>query len=330
MSAARLIHILAILQQETNADKALTLHQIHDKLLLRHPEEQCSEQRVREDLSVLETLSEEGTLLVRVESSAGAHNQRRYKAYHSNFGLNEARMVFDSISISRFLSPRQKRELISQLEGYLSEQEVRRLASSYQQKITILCGIEQDIFSGPAESRWDYAIGSVHAFYNREFDRYIYVDYSKDQMIRDCEECYGGDFLAMAEDYFATEATVITKTGADIIGHFDLVTKFNEQEKMFEESHPRYEAAVDNALAKLLATGAVFEINTGAMSKGYRTSPYPSESILRKIKIGGGKIIISSDTHTADTIDFAFADAARLAKLCGFEKLDYPGRTVAL
>lgn len=210
------------------------------------------------------------------------------------------------------------------------EQEVRRLASSYQQKITILCGIEQDIFSGPAESRWDYAIGSVHAFYNREFDRYIYVDYSKDQMIRDCEECYGGDFLAMAEDYFATEATVITKTGADIIGHFDLVTKFNEQEKMFEESHPRYEAAVDNALAKLLATGAVFEINTGAMSKGYRTSPYPSESILRKIKIGGGKIIISSDTHTADTIDFAFADAARLAKLCGFEKLDYPGRTVAL
>lgn len=210
------------------------------------------------------------------------------------------------------------------------EQEVRRLASSYQKKLTILCGIEQDIFSGPAESRWDYAIGSVHAFYNREFDRYIYVDYSKDQMIRDCEECYGGDFLAMSEDYFATEATVIAKTGADIIGHFDLVTKFNEQEKMFEESHPRYEAAVDNALAKLLATGAVFEINTGAMSKGYRTSPYPSESILRKIKIGGGKIIISSDTHTADTIDFAFADAARLAKLCGFEKLDYPGRTVAL
>lgn len=138
MSAARLIHILAILQQETNVDKALTLHQIHDKLLLRHPEEQCSEQRVREDLSVLETLSEEGTLLVRVESSAGAHNQRRYKAYHPNFGLNEARMVFDSISISRFLSPRQKRELISQLEGYLSEQEVRRLRQRVQARVCLM------------------------------------------------------------------------------------------------------------------------------------------------------------------------------------------------
>ncbi len=99
---------------------------------------------------------------------------------------------------------------------------------------------------------------------------------------------------------------------------------------MFNESHPRYEAAVDNALAVLLATGAVFEINTGAMSKGYRTSPYPSESILRKIKMGGGKIIISSDTHAVDTIDYAFDDAAHLARLCGFEKLDYPGYVVPL
>lgn len=138
MSAARLIYILGILQQETNADKAMTLHQIYDKLLLLHPEEHCSEQRVREDLSVLEGLSEEGALAVRVESSAGAHNQRRYKAYHPNFGLNEARMVFDSISISRFLSSRQKSSLISQLEGYLSDQEVRRLQQRVQTRICLM------------------------------------------------------------------------------------------------------------------------------------------------------------------------------------------------
>lgn len=47
MSAARLLLILAILQGETNADKALTLHQIHDKLLRLYPEEDCTEQRIR-------------------------------------------------------------------------------------------------------------------------------------------------------------------------------------------------------------------------------------------------------------------------------------------
>ncbi len=208
------------------------------------------------------------------------------------------------------------------------EAEIRRLAAEYSGKIRVLCGIEQDIFSGPAESRWDYSIGSVHAFYNEKNDRYIYVDYSADQMIKDCEECYGGDFLALAGDYFAAEARVIAVTGADIIGHFDLVTKFNERERFFDERHPRYEAAVDKALTSLLKTGAVFEINTGAMAKGYRTVPYPSESILKKIKKGGGKIIISSDTHSVDTVDYAFKDAMRLAEICGFERLDYPLREV--
>ena len=132
MSAERLIHILAILQQDTNADQALTLHQIQDKLLRHHPETRCSEQMIRRDLALLEGLSEEGALSVRVESSAGPHNQRYYKAYHPDFGLNEARMVFDSISISRFLSPRQKKSLISQLEGYLSSSEVDRLRQRVQ------------------------------------------------------------------------------------------------------------------------------------------------------------------------------------------------------
>ena len=83
-------------------------------------------------------LSEEGALAVRVETSAGAHNQRRYKAYHPNFGLNEARLVFDSISISRFLSPRQKSVLISQLEGYLSDQEVHQLQQRVQTRICLM------------------------------------------------------------------------------------------------------------------------------------------------------------------------------------------------
>lgn len=132
MSAARLIHILSILQQRTDANQDLTLHEIHRKLLQLYPEEQCSEQGIRRDLSILEGMSDEGALSVRVESRSAAHNQRRYKVYHPQFGLNEARMVFDSISISRFLSPKQKNALISQLEGYLSEHEVRQLRQRVQ------------------------------------------------------------------------------------------------------------------------------------------------------------------------------------------------------
>lgn len=44
-------------------------------------------------------------------------------------------MVFDSIAISRFLSPQQKNVLISKLEGYLSHQEVRQLQQRVQTRI---------------------------------------------------------------------------------------------------------------------------------------------------------------------------------------------------
>lgn len=127
MSRARLLHILSILENETNAKQELTLREIGRILSKRYPEETCSEQRIREDISVLQSLSDEGAVPFLVECRAGKHNQRGYKLYRPAFGLNEARMVFDSISISQFLSQEQKNQLISQLEGFLSRSEVRQL-----------------------------------------------------------------------------------------------------------------------------------------------------------------------------------------------------------
>lgn len=203
--------------------------------------------------------------------------------------------------------------------GYRSE--ISRLAQKYKSEISVLCGIEQDYYSNQSTSQYDYVIGSVHAFYREDLDRYFYVDYDGQTMAEEIENFYGGDALAFAEDYFERVSHVYEQTGCNIIGHFDLLTKFNEKFTMFDERHPRYVAAVDNALARLLPSGAIFEINTGAMSKGYRTSPYPSEDILRKIRTGGGKIILSSDSHACGTLDFAFDEALSLAKSCGFESL---------
>lgn len=127
MSRTRLLHILSILETETNVSCGLTLQEICRILFDRYPEEACSEQRVREDISILQALSEEKLMAFELTHETGPHNQRRYKLYHPTFGLNEARMVFDSISISQFLSQSQKNSLISQLEGFLSHSEVQQL-----------------------------------------------------------------------------------------------------------------------------------------------------------------------------------------------------------
>ena len=119
--------IVSMLETETNVSCGLTLQEICRILFERYPEEACSEQRVREDISILQTLSEEKLMAFELKHETWPHNQRRYKLYHPTFGLNEARMVFDSISISQFLSQSQKNSLISQLEGFLSHSEVQQL-----------------------------------------------------------------------------------------------------------------------------------------------------------------------------------------------------------
>lgn len=127
MSRTRLLHILSILETETNASYGLTLQEICQILFEKYPEQFCSEQRIRDDISVLQGLSEEKLMAFELKYESGPHNQRKYKLYRPKFGLNEARMVFDSISISQFLSQAQKNSLISQLEGFLSRSEVQQL-----------------------------------------------------------------------------------------------------------------------------------------------------------------------------------------------------------
>ena len=60
-----------------------------------------------------------------------------------------------------------------------------------------------------------------------------------------------------------------------------------------------------------------FEINTGAISRGKRTTPYPAQDILAFLGNRGAKVIVSSDCHSVSGLDCAFEEAERLAKHYG-------------
>ena len=202
--------------------------------------------------------------------------------------------------------------------------EINGLKERYEGRLEILCGIEMDIFSDREDYDlpWDYVIGSCH--YIKKGGEYIPVDESEDILTSAASEYYGGDIYQLAEDYYREVSEVHDVTGCDIVGHFDLITKFNEESQILDDSEPAYEDAWMSALEKLTKDeDLIFEINTGAMSRGYRTEPYPSSEILAELGKRKTGIILSSDSHDKSTLLYGFEKARRLAESAGLTPLDH-------
>lgn len=191
----------------------------------------------------------------------------------------------------------------------------RRLRDQYAGRMAVYCGIEQDFFSDEPTDGYDYVIGAVH--YVRIGGEYLTVDWKPDILER-AAALLGGDMLAVAEEYYRLMAQVVERTGCQLIAHFDLISKLNADGRLFDENAPRYVAAWRQAADALLKTGVPFEINTGAIARGYRQEAYPATPILRYLRDRGARMILSSDSHRLATLRYDFD---RQERRCAEERI---------
>lgn len=195
--------------------------------------------------------------------------------------------------------------------------EMAALKEQYTGKLELFCGIELDYYSLPTELPYEYRIGSVH--YIKLEGQVVSVDSNPNELIEAVRKYCGGDFGHLYQIYYETVAQIVAKTDADVIGHIDLISKFNEDGRLFSMEDPAYRKAALDAVDVLLEKGSLFEINTGAISRGSRTTPYPAPFILKEIHDRGGRIILSSDAHATNTMLFQFDQSVELAKSAGFK-----------
>lgn len=209
-----------------------------------------------------------------------------------------------------------------QIPDYLHS--IQQLSQQYGDRIEILTGLELDGYGNlsdntPADMHtnpYDYIIGSVHYVHTTD-GLYHPVDSSKEGMVRLTETYFGGDYNAMAKQYLEDSIQCAYQNRPDIVGHFDLATKYN----LVDEDAPAYQKVLLDCAAAILEVCPVFEINTGAIARGYRQTPYPHPSAIRYIHEHGGKFVLTSDCHDARYLDCHYAESVTLAKSCGVRSL---------
>ena len=196
-------------------------------------------------------------------------------------------------------------------------EEVLALRAEYAGRMEVLLGLEWDSQSDVTPDGFDYWIGSAH--YQRQNGKPYAADWGEEAFTACRDEAFGGDALAVAEGYFR-EVSRVAAMKPTILGHMDLITKFNAGNRFFDETSPRYKKAALEALHAADPTATLLEINTGGMARGYRDAPYPTLFLLKEWRAMGGRIIVSSDSHSTDTILYGYGDSIALARAAGFDK----------
>ena len=205
--------------------------------------------------------------------------------------------------------------------------DARAAARDLEGQIPVYCGIELDSLSIVDRTPFDYVIGSVHV--KKTPNGTWYYDDTREGLLKMVDVEFGGDRDQAMEDYFSRVAALAEDPDVDVVGHFDLPTKFNERpDPLFDESSKRYLDAAVAAMERLVNAEKIFEINTGAVSRGYRTGYYPSPRLLSALKDMDGRICISSDSHDVKTLGFEREKARALALQTGFSSVwEYNGET---
>ena len=156
--------------------------------------------------------------------------------------------------------------------------EIARLREAYADRIDILCGVELDtLYDHDSCPGAEYVIGSTH-YVDVDVPFSRAVDYGADVSLRLCDECFGGDWYAMCRSYYELEAQVFDRLHCTFVGHFDLITRFNDQMHAFDEEDPRYLGPALEAMEHLVRQGVPFEINCGAHNRGRKEELYPRRS----------------------------------------------------
>ncbi len=212
-----------------------------------------------------------------------------------------------------------------QIAQYLKEAEEAREEFGHRLKILVgfevdyLPQVEEEMKVNLAKYPVDYYVGSIHIVdrFRSNHENWL-VDYTPQIFEEGLEE--KGGARAVYTRYYELIREYARAYSHQIVGHLDLIKKFNQGKIYFDPESQDYLEQVEATLDVIKATGKIVEINTAGLFKGMGEL-YPSDKILQMLLERKIPICLSSDAHAPDQVGREFSSSwEKLARL-GFDQI---------
>lgn len=199
--------------------------------------------------------------------------------------------------------------------------EARGLQAEFADRIELLVGLETErlppggwVDRMAAHRRAldaDYIVGSVH-----DVDG-IWIDFSPEETARAAVHCGGVEALRIR--YFEALAELVTRLRPQVVGHLDLIRKFDGPDPHFS---PRERAAAERTLEAVREAGAVLDINAAPPRKGLGPV-YPVSSLLTRACEMGVGVTLGDDSHGVASVGVGLDACLQAINDAGYKQLHY-------
>lgn len=248
--------------------------------------------------------------------------ERAIEAGFTHYGLSEHCPRYRAQDLYGDESDLSPTDLFSMFRAYADE--AFALRERYADRIQVIVGFETERLPPESWSQrmaelralapFEYIVGSVH-----DVDG-VYVDF-KPEVTEQLSDMLGGRDALQAR-YFDAVTDMVATLRPEVVGHIDLVRKFEgASANISRHAWPHLEASLE----AVRAAGSVLDVNCGAARRGL--SPvYPLPEILQLACRMGIGVTLGDDGHGAHDVGVGLNLSMAALHAAGYRELRYLAR----
>lgn len=203
---------------------------------------------------------------------------------------------------------------MDKIQAYRNE--IDRVRTLYGHKLTILTGLEieympeiSDWIESIVDLGWDFLIASVHGLLI-DNSQYL-INENEEEFNKTLNIVFNGDIRAFCRQYYHLIQQAASTGLCNSTGHLDVIKKYNQSNRYFDEKSPWYREIVEETLDVIKAHHLKMEINTAGFIHPIGQA-YPSPWIIKSAIKKGIPIVMGSDSHAPETLGQYFEQARDL------------------